>query len=58
MTQELSPFQFQLARSLGRTLAELHGGWRPELGIPEREYIAWRAFASWQGAMAQIGRPS
>ncbi len=56
MTQELGPFQFQLARSLGRTLAELHGGWRPELGIPEREYIAWRAFAAYEGAMRQIGR--
>lgn len=56
MIGELAPFQFQLARSLGRTLAEINGGWPSALGMPEREYIAWKAFAAWEGAMRQIGR--
>lgn len=55
MTQEMSPFQFSLARTLGRTIAELHGGWDPRLGMPEREWIAWQAYGAWQGAMKQIG---
>lgn len=42
-------FDFVLARHLGRTIDELSA-------MPQREYLAWRAWFVYQAAMADLQR--
>lgn len=42
---EIDPFEYRLARDLGRTLGELRHA------IGHDEYIAWRAYYTWEAAM-------
>lgn len=48
MEGEVDPFDFSLAESLGRTVAELRAS------IGNREYLAWRAFTVWRNAMQEL----
>jgi hypothetical protein len=43
---ETDPFDFVLARDLGRTLDEIRQ-------LPEAEVVSWRAFYRWEKAMVE-----
>lgn len=47
MEEELDGFDFVLARHLGRTIDELSA-------MPQREYLAWRAWFVYQAAIAKM----
>ena len=49
MEGELDPFTFTLAEALGKTLGEIGA-------MPNRDYIAWRAFYTYRTAMAEMGK--
>ncbi len=49
MEEEMDTFDFVLALDLGRTIAELSA-------MPQREYIAWRAYYVYRAAMADFER--
>jgi len=48
MEGELDPFDFTLAETLGKTLAEIGA-------MSNNEYLRWRAHDVWQKAMAGMG---
>lgn len=45
----MDPFDFVLAEALGKTLAEVGA-------MPNREYLAWRAFYKWRRAQQDLAR--
>ena len=45
----MDTFEFVLALDLGKTLTELSA-------MPQREYIAWRAYYTYRAAMADLER--
>lgn len=47
MQGEMDTFPFVLAQDLGRTLEEVGA-------MPNREYVAWRAYYTYHAAMAKL----
>ena len=48
MEEELDPFEWQLAESLGMTLRQMADG------MSEREYASWRAFFIYRREMQKL----
>lgn len=46
---EVDTFDFQLARDLGRSLAEVRQ-------MAQGEFVEWRAFYAWEAAMVDFSR--